>query len=123
LWQDRFFSCPMDEAHYWAAIRYVERNAVRAGLVMRAQDYRWSSAPAHCGLGSDKLLTSLANFPLGIKSWCEWLAEPNSPDLDKKIRQCTHGGWPCGNQEFVETLECMYGRPLRPQKPGPRGIE
>ena len=57
LWQDRFFSCPMDEGHYWAAIRYVERNPIRAGMVRRAEDYRWSSARVHCGLGTNKLLT------------------------------------------------------------------
>jgi len=31
LWQGRFFSCPLDEEHLWAAVRYVERNPVRAG--------------------------------------------------------------------------------------------
>jgi REP-associated tyrosine transposase len=47
LWQDRFFSCPLDEDHFWAAMRYVERNPVRAGLVARAEDYPWSSAAFH----------------------------------------------------------------------------
>lgn len=49
VWQGRFYSCPMDETHLWTAVRYVERNPVRAGLVSRAEDYPWSSAPAHCG--------------------------------------------------------------------------
>ncbi len=40
LWQGRFFSCPLDEEHLWSAVRYVERNPVRAGLVERAEDYR-----------------------------------------------------------------------------------
>jgi putative transposase len=67
LWQDRFFSCPLDEPHYWAAIRYVERNPIRAGMVRRAEDYRWSSARVHCGLASSKLLTELPALPLGLK--------------------------------------------------------
>ena len=33
LWQGRFFSYPLDESHFWAAIPCVERNPVRAGLV------------------------------------------------------------------------------------------
>lgn len=33
VWQGRFYSCPMDESHLWAAVRYVERNPVRAGTV------------------------------------------------------------------------------------------
>jgi putative transposase len=47
LWQSRFYSVPMDVSHFWAALRYVERNPVRAGIVGRAEDYRWSSAAAH----------------------------------------------------------------------------
>lgn len=38
LWQGRFFSSPLDEIYLWAAIRYVERNPVRAGIVRRAED-------------------------------------------------------------------------------------
>ena len=44
LWQGRFYSCVLSESHLWAAVRYVERNPVRAGIVDRAEDYRWSSA-------------------------------------------------------------------------------
>ena len=56
LWQGRFFSSPLDEAYLWAAVRYVERNPVRAGMVKRAENYRWSSAAAHCGKEIDKLI-------------------------------------------------------------------
>ncbi len=38
LWQGRFFLCPLDEYHLWAAIRYVERNPVRAGIERRIGD-------------------------------------------------------------------------------------
>ena len=120
LWQDRFFSCPLDEPHYWAAIRYVERNPIRAGMVRRAEDYRWSSARVHCGLASSKLLTELPALPLGLKNWSEWLAQPNGKEWDQKIRECTHGGWPCGEDDFVEALEEKFGRALRAQKPGPK---
>jgi len=37
----------MDEAHLYAATRYVELNPVRAGLVSNPTEYRWSSAGAH----------------------------------------------------------------------------
>ncbi len=47
LWQGRFYSCPLDGVHLYAAIRYVERNPVRAGLVERSEDYPWSSALNH----------------------------------------------------------------------------
>ena len=50
LWQGRFYSCALDPDHYGAAMRYVERNPVRARLHRKAWLYPWSSAAAHCGL-------------------------------------------------------------------------
>jgi putative transposase len=47
LWQNRFFSCPLERGHLWAAVRYVELNPVRAGLAEQAVGYRWSSGAAH----------------------------------------------------------------------------
>jgi putative transposase len=57
LWQGRFFSSALDEDYLWAAVRYVERNPVRARMVRKAENYRWSSASAHCGLRTDPVLT------------------------------------------------------------------
>ncbi len=39
LWQGRFFSCVLDERHLYAAVRYVEMNPVRGGIVPVPQDY------------------------------------------------------------------------------------
>ena len=61
LWQGRFFSSPLDEAYLWSCVRYVERNPVRAGMIERAEEYRWSSARGHCGLAEDGLVTSDSN--------------------------------------------------------------
>ena len=48
LWQGRFASFVMSEKHLMGAVRYVERNPVKADLVERAEDWRWSSAAVHC---------------------------------------------------------------------------
>jgi putative transposase len=42
LWQNRFFSSPMDEAYAMRAVRYVELNPVRAGLVAAPWEWTWS---------------------------------------------------------------------------------
>ena len=60
VWQGRYFSSPLDEAYLWASIRYVERNPVRARMVKKAENYRWSSAQAYCGLREDSRLTKNA---------------------------------------------------------------
>ncbi len=47
LWQDRYYSCPLDLRHFYEAVRYVENNPVKAGIVRFAAEYRWSSASIH----------------------------------------------------------------------------
>jgi putative transposase len=119
-WQGRFKSVPMEESHTWNAIRYVERNPVRAGMVSKAEDYLWSSAAAHCGLRDDILLSGDCPLVKEIKNWSEWLRMENPIGLDNLIRQRTRTGKPLGSTEFIRTLEVQTGRKLLPQKRGPR---
>jgi putative transposase len=120
LWQGRFRSCPMDGAHLWAAVRYVERNPVRAGLVERAEAYPWSSAAAHCGLRRDPLLSNEFPPPGVIGDWEEWLSDSEDEEYVKRIRTHTHTGRPCGTPDFLEQLENLLQRALRPKRRGPK---
>jgi len=112
LWQGRFFSCVLDEPHLWAAIRYVERNPVRAGLVKRAEDWAWSSAGAHCGQRTDVIVSPLpAHAPVLPHEWSAWLrVEPEQ--AVQTLRLCTRTGRPAGDKNFVAELEKRLGRPL-----------
>lgn len=120
VWQGRFFSSPLDEAYLWAAVRYVERNPVRAGMERFAENYRWSSAAAHCGNRSDRLLNLESNwskrFP-AIDDWSAWLAEGDETEEIRILRQNVEKGLPCGDASFVQLLGKMVGRQLeyRPQ--------
>jgi putative transposase len=118
LWQGRFYSCPMDDSHLWAAVRYVERNPVRAGLVDRSEDYRWSSAAAHCGLQRDPLLSG--DFPPAgvVENWSEWLSDKEDAAIVGRIRTQTHTGRPCGSATFFEQIEGLLQRDLQPNKRG-----
>lgn len=115
LWQGRFFSSALDEAYMWAAIRYVERNPVRAGMVRKAERYRWSSAGAHCGSGADPVLTRTAAWRrrlAGIGDWSAWLADGDDPERLAVLRRNTDKGLPCGSEGFLRKLEKITGRPL-----------
>ena len=121
LWQGRFFSSPLDEPYLWAAIRYVERNPVRAKMVKRAEQYPWSSAAAHCQLVEDKVLTRKAIWLKQINQiadWRTWLAEGDEPDKLNTLRQHVNKGLPCGSQSFVSKLERLTGRTLQYRPPG-----
>ena len=91
LWQGRYFSSPLDSNYFLNAVRYVELNPVRAGLVEKAEDYEWSSAPAHCGRRHDNLLTTAERSPLlaGISNWTAWLADGLTAESAETLRH--HG--------------------------------
>lgn len=116
VWQGRYFASVLDERHCWAAIRYVERNPVRAGMVQRAEGFRWSSASAHCGLRKDAVLTTEPSWQRqlnGIGNWSAWLAAGNTADELTALRKNTSKGLPCGSDEFIDKLELSTGRCLR----------
>ena len=118
LWQQRFYSVPMDERHTLAAMRYVELNPVRAGLCSAAQQWRWSSALANLGMASDGLVDTKATQAL-VSDWSAYLAEATVADEQDALRRHTRIGRPLGNDEFIDMLESQTGRTLRPRKTGP----
>lgn len=116
VWQGRYFASVLDEQHCWAAIRYVERNPVRAGLVRRAERYLWSSASAHCGLSKDPVLTIESGWRKrmeGIGDWCAWLREGEDAQMLDTLRKNSSKDLPCGSDEFIDKLEQASGRRLR----------
>jgi putative transposase len=119
FWESRFKSHPLSEQHLYAAVRYVERNPVRARMVDVAQDYRWSSARAHVYSKKDKLLDD--NFlTQEIKDWANFLAADDDPGDLKSLRGCVNTGRPMGNDKFIAGLEALCGKALRKLKPGPK---
>jgi putative transposase len=114
LWANRFYSTALDEAHLWAAVRYVESNPVRAGVVAAAQEYAWSSAQAHALGHSDALLSSERPFPDHgrVGDWATWLASGTDEEMVAAIRHNTATGRPTGAPAFIAHFEALVGRVL-----------
>ncbi|MGB2824039.1 MAG: transposase [Phycisphaerae bacterium] len=116
LWQNRFHSCVLDEPHYWEAMKYIERNAVRARLVRRAWRYAWSSAEAHCD-GRDRSgvldMSAWQRDAAGL-DWRAALTQPQDEKVIASLRLCTSRGRPLASDSFVSKLEKRIGRRLRP---------
>ena len=119
LWQGRFASCPMDEAHLLASARYVELNPVRARLARRARDWRWSSARAHL-VGEDDDLVQVHPLLALAPDWSDFLAEELNDADHEAIRAGERTGRPLGSTRYVTQLETRLDRPLARQKPGPK---
>ena len=74
-WTPRYDAQFLDGAGFKAYLKYVELNSVRAGLVGRAKDWRWSSAPAHCA-GKDDLEI------LDFSHWAQVFRRPATVAVD-----------------------------------------
>jgi putative transposase len=122
FWQGRFGAVAMDEEHLAAALRYVSLNPVRARLVERAQDWRWSSTRAHLR-GKDDGLTALAPIRDRFPAFADLLAGEPETDLFGRLRAAESVGRPLGDDRFLARLERRTGRMLKPGKRGPKPSE
>lgn len=125
LFQGRFASYPMDDEHLMTAVRYVENNPVAAGLVMAAEEWRWSSARSHVAgrrLAGD-LLTDVDALGAYVPNWRAMLALgleagelPDSDTIEARLRT----GRPLAAADWVEAMAERLQRRLSPEKPGPK---
>lgn len=115
LWQNRFYSCGLDEDHFGRAIRYVERNPVRAKLVRQAWNYPWSSAAAHTGQADASGLLHQPDWIdwLHKTNWKRCLTDPEDQLATSALRTATHRGRPLGSDGFLSKLEKTLGRRVR----------
>jgi len=117
LWQDRFFSTPMDERHVSAALRYVAMNPVEAGLVARPQDWRWSSVHTHLlareggFVAVEPVLSRTGNF-------LAFLGQEADLPATAGLVAAEATGRPVGGDEWIKGLEAQTGRALAPAKRG-----
>ena len=117
LWQNRFFSCPMDQSHLFSAMRYIELNPVRAGMAATAWEWPWSSARAHTAAETpDPVLSCdwieyFGRWEHG--EWKEILSVCDPAAECEAVRRATRTGEPLGPREFVADLERRAGKRLR----------
>lgn len=119
LWQERFASFPMDEAHLFAAVRYVLLNPVRGGLVRDPADWAHSSARAHL-FGKPDSLADTRPMNQRIEDWPAYLTARHSDSETQSLRQHSSTGRPLGSEAFVRRLEKVLKRRLRKRPPGLR---
>ena len=102
------------------ALRYVERNPVRASLVDRASAFPWSSASAHIGVSSapDWLEPEPMRSTFTPEQWAIYLTADTFGAAEVEVRQNTYTGRPAGSRDFVEWAEYSLGRKLTPQSGG-----
>ena len=124
LYQGRFKSFPVqEEAHFLVLCRYVEANALRAGLVERAEQWRWGSLWVRRN-GDATMNRSLSDWP--VERPKNWLADVNRPlkqESLEQVRQAVARGSPLGSERWRIRIADRLGLDLtlrprgRPRKP------
>ena len=106
LYQGRYKSFPVQsDDYFYQVVRYVERNALRANLVERAEAWPWSSLSYPIREGSPKEI--LSDWPLPRPTnWTELVNEPQTESEVAALRRCVNRGAPYGDQDWIErTME------------------
>ena len=110
VYQGRFKSFPIqDDAHFLTVCRYVERNALRAELAARAEDWRWGSLW--------RWQQSIEPVPALLSPWPiprspHWLARVNEPLTDRELialRRSAQRGSPFGDSAWIESTAQRLG--------------
>jgi putative transposase len=126
LFQARFASYPMDDAHMMAAVRYVENNPVAAGVVAQAGDWPWSSARSHLAgtRTADDPLTDVAALGRHVPNWQAMLAigleAMDETATIAEIEARTRTGRPLASPQWIAAAERDINRKLGPAKRGPK---
>jgi putative transposase len=126
LWEGRYRSNLIESERYLlACMVYIDLNPVRAGMVARPEDFRWSSH-RHCiGQASDKLVTphallwALGNTPFAREAAYAELVRQGLAQRDKDdLTRTALSGWALGSEAFVGSLQEGTTRRLSPGRAG-----
>ncbi len=126
LWEGRFRSClTQSESYVLACYRYIELNPVRAAMVNRPDDYRWSSYHANAKGKADRLIAPHAEYLRLAPDETDrreayrtlFKAHFDAVKLDE-IRKSTNGNFALGSERFKKEIEVALGRCARRGRPG-----
>jgi putative transposase len=114
------------DEHFLLVARYVERNALRANFVVRAEEWRWSSLWRRAqGTADERAL--LSAWPVERPAnWIAWVNQAESEPELASLRKSLQRGRPFGTPEWQKRiakrlgLESAYRPTGRPRKAGPR---
>lgn len=109
LYQGRYKSFPVQaDEHFLQVCRYIERNSLRAKLVKRAEDWRWSSLwLRRKGDKKQKKLLSSWPVPAGL-NYVAWVNGPQPEEELEVIRYAIKRGRPYGDEEWIYRTAKKY---------------
>ncbi len=93
---------------------------MHARLVDQATDWQWSCVHAQLGLVRDDHVTDTGPVRARYPDFAALIAAREDEGLSNALRRAESIGWPLGDAAFLDRLEHLTGRSLRPAKRGPK---
>jgi putative transposase len=126
LWEGRFRAALIEgERHLLTCARYIELNPLRAGMLIDAGSFAWSSCAHHLGRRRDPLVTehpmywALGNTPFEREvAYRDLLEQGLSDEEIQALSASARKGWPLGSAGFLQGLAAQVGRPMAPRSRG-----
>lgn len=111
LYQGTYKSFPVQEdEHFYAVARYIERNALRARLATKAENWRWGSLAQRCGRQRVDDPPELSAWPVARPR--TWLARVNEPQTEAELealRVSVRRGRPFGSERWQQQTAAALG--------------
>jgi putative transposase len=110
LYQGRFKSFPVQsDEHFLTVCRYVERNALRANLVERAEDWPWASLAARRARAAAER-PALTPWPIERpRDWTARVNRPFGPREEEAVRRSIRRGQPFGSESWQAEVAARLG--------------
>jgi putative transposase len=111
LYQGTYKSFPVQEDdHFYSVGRYVERNALRANLVQRAEDWRWSSLAIRLGRCGAEEVPALSEWPVPRpRSWTSLVNQVQTEAELESLRVSLQRGRPYGSESWQQQTAKRLG--------------
>ncbi|MBK9167248.1 MAG: transposase [Bryobacterales bacterium] len=115
LFQNRYFSSPLDWNHFWTAVRYVEANPMRAGFRGKPEEWEFSSARQRlAGIPDEDIALDLQDWDrlFGRDRWREFLGPTRQEQfalVERAIRLAIRSSRPCGTMEWLREQQVRHG--------------
>jgi putative transposase len=117
VYQGRYRAFPIQhDRHFVTVCRYVEQNALRAGMVRRAEDWPWTSLVEDCRNCNGQWLDP---WPIPKpQNWLEFVNELPSPDVLAALRRSLRHGVPFGDVAWRQATASQLNLPPSPPQMG-----
>jgi putative transposase len=126
IWEGRYRAHLVEaDRYFFACMRYIEMNPVRAGMAKTPRDYRWSSYKANAEAKADPIITphplyaAMGASPEARATSYRSLFDDAMPEGElSAIRDAISGGWPLGAEGFTSLVSRHAGQPMQRSQRG-----